>query len=418
MFTGEHTPSASQTPFIYATLTAMKPVSSPYKLAIYFTASAIITILVIPMLYITFADGDNIRNNECVVLLHGLNRSNKSMYLMEKYLIKQGYKTVNYNYDSTNKSIQEIASGDVKAAVSSCKKTKTKKIHFVTHSLGGIVVRRYLQDNSLPKGSRLVMLGPPNKGSELSDYFSDLELFKWLNGDAGVALTTDKKSIPNSLNTISKNLIEIGVIAGDVSFNPFFSYIIGGSDDGKVSVESTRLSEMTDFIVMTTSHTFMMNNPFVMEQVKTFLENGKFKHNENSIEEVTESLETFKSDGCSLFPNGNFMSASKSEQNLWCGCCFRHDMSYWQGGSSDQRLAADNEFKKCILETTGSEELASLMFNGVRGGGSSLYPTWYRWGYGWPYGRGDKELTRLEREAVSGRLLEYYQKDTPYICGE
>lgn len=393
----------------------MKPVSSPYKLAIYFTASAIITMLIIPILYIVFSDNGNIHKDECVVLLHGLNRSNKSMYLMEKYLIKQGYKTVNYNYDSTEKTIPEIASIDVARSVSDCQKNKPDKIHFVTHSLGGVVVRQYLQTGSLPEGSRIVMLGPPNKGSELSDYFLDLEIFKWLNGEAGTSLTTDKKSLPNTLKPIST---EVGVIAGHVSFNPFFSYIIPEGDDGKVSVERARLTEMTDFIVMTTSHTFMMMNPFVMEQVKNFLENGKFRREENSLEELTMKLEPFKSDGCSLFPDGNFMETSKSEQNLWCGCCFRHDMSYWQGGSSGERLSADMEFKKCIKDSTGSEELASLMFGGVRAGGSSLYPTWYRWGYGWPYGKEDKELTTDEREAVSIRLLEYYQKDRPYICEE
>lgn len=397
----------------------MKPLSSPYKLAIFFTGAVIITVLIIPTLYITFSATAEVKKNECVVLLHGLNRSKQSMLLMAKHLENKGYLTVNQNYDSANKTISEIAKSDVTGAVKTCQtkapQINNLKIHFVTHSLGGIVVRQYLQENNLPKNSRLVMLGPPNKGSELSDYFIDVELFKWLNGEAGTSLTTDKKSIPNTLKPVD---IEVGIIAGTVSFNPFFSYILPESDDGKVTIESTKLPEMNDFIVMNTSHTFMMMNPFVMDQVSTFIESGEFNHGELDITELTHQLSPFKSDGCSLVPDGNFMSSSKSEQNLWCGCCFRHDISYWQGGTTEKRLTADNEFKKCILETTGSEELATLMFSGVRAGGSSLLPTWYRWGYGWPYGRGDKQLNDMEQEAISIRLLEYYKNDTPYICGE
>lgn len=391
----------------------MKLLTSPYKLAIYFTVSVIITILVIPILYIALASDDNSKKNDCVVLLHGLNRSKSSMSLMEKYLNKQGYKTVNYNYDSTKKTIPEIATTDAVSAVNTCLTYKPNKIHFVTHSLGGIIVRQYLQTNNLPRGSRLVMLGPPNKGSELSDYFNDFELFKWMNGSAGSSLTTDKKSIPNTLKPIS---IEVGIIAGSVSFNPFFSYIIPSGDDGKVSIESAKLPEMKDFIVMNTSHTFMMINPFVMKQVATFLETGKFDHKNESLTQLTHKLSNFESDGCTLSPDGYSLSSSKDEQNLWCGCCFLHDMRYWQGGTSDERLEADEEFKQCILKITESEALATLMYNGVRAGGSSILPTTHRWGYGWPYGRGDKALSDREKEAVSVRLLEYYKQDKSYIC--
>jgi len=391
----------------------MKPVSSPYKLAIYFTVSAIATVLLVPFIYIVFESSAENGEGECVVLMHGLNRTGNSMALMEKHLNKKGYSTVNTTYDSNDKTIREIADSDVKDSVTKCMTEKPSKVHFVTHSMGGIVVRKYLQENSVPKGSRIVMLGPPNKGSELSDYFMDLAMFKWINGDAGLSLTTDKDSIPNTLKPVP---VEVGVIAGTISFNPFFSYILPDADDGKVTVERTRLPEMTDFKVVNTSHTFMMMNPVVMNEVLSFLETGKFTHEKNNIDELTSKLSAFESDGCSLSPDGNFLSTSKQQQNLWCGCCFRHDISYWQGGTSEERLEADKTFKQCIKESTGSEELSLLMYNAVRAGGSSMYPTWYRWGYGWPYGRGDKALTEMEKEAVSIRMLEFYQKDLPYIC--
>jgi len=211
---------------------------------------------------------------ECVILLHGMGRTSFSMNKIDKFLSGKGYQTVNFGYPSTRESIKNIAEKYIPRAIDRCKDLHPEKIHFVTHSLGGIVVRQYLQNNSLPLGSRIVMISPPNKGSELADYMKDFWLYKLMNGPAGQELGTGPNSTPNTLQPVNA---EIGVITGNKSFNPLFSQLIPGPDDSKVSVERAKLKEMQDFIVIPASHTFIMKNSTALEQVIYFLDNGKFK---------------------------------------------------------------------------------------------------------------------------------------------
>lgn len=215
-----------------------------------------------------------INNREYVILLHGMARTKYSMSKLEKHLVKNGYTVINTGYPSTSETVETMAEKHLADMVNDCIKKGAKKIHIVTHSLGGIVTRLYLQNHTLPVGSRIVMISPPNKGSDLVDALCDLFIFKWLNGPAGQVLGTEPDSLPNTLKPVKG---EIGVITGDFSFNPFFSRIIPGADDGKVSVERARLDEMTDFIVVPSSHSFIMRHSEVLKQVVFFLRNGKFQ---------------------------------------------------------------------------------------------------------------------------------------------
>ena len=212
---------------------------------------------------------------ECVILLHGMGRTSFSMRRLEKHLLKSNYTVVNFNYPSTSETIEHIAKFHIPAAITQCQHPSLKKIHFVTHSLGGIVVRQYLQTHTLPEGSRVVMLSPPNQGSEVADWLKPVSLYQWLTGPAGQQLTTDHDSLPNRLAPVHA---EIGVIAGTKSIEPWFSWCMPGKNDGKVSVLRAKLKEMKDFLEVPHTHTFIMNASDVIEQVEHFLIHGTFSH--------------------------------------------------------------------------------------------------------------------------------------------
>ncbi len=208
-----------------------------------------------------------------VVLLHGLGRASLSMAYLANRLAKAGYIPNNLSYPSRKYPIEKLAEDFVLPAIEECLRDGNP-VHFVTHSLGGIIVRQIANSNPDFKIGRVVMLAPPNGGSEVVNTLASWAWFRAINGPAGEELGTSEKSLPK---TFGPAPFEVGIIAGNRTVNPILSRMIEGENDGRVSIENTKLEGMADFLVLPVSHPFIMMNNEVAKQVIRFLEHGVFR---------------------------------------------------------------------------------------------------------------------------------------------
>lgn len=198
------------------------------------------------------------------------------MLFLTRYFESRGYKTLNILYPSREKSLEEL-SMFVHEKIMRCPDyNDTQTLHFVTHSMGGLIARYYIAQYKPKNLGKVVMLGPPNTGSEFADWFTQNEhlssFYATVFGPAGAQLTTCYTDHPGEIT------FPLGIIAGNLSINPIAPWVLEGEHDGIVPVERTKIMGMTDHIVIPATHSFMMFNKTVMEQALHFIEHERFDH--------------------------------------------------------------------------------------------------------------------------------------------
>lgn len=212
---------------------------------------------------------------ECVILLHGLGRTYRSLQPMAKALHEAGYLAVNLGYPSRQGSVEHLAHAVIPGGIARCEVADAAKIHFVTHSLGGILVRQFLRYQRPPNLGRVVMLSPPNRGSEVADRLVDWPPYQWINGPAGQQLITGADGLPQQQGPVD---YPVGVITGDrfSVIDAWTADVFDGPHDGKVSVSRAAVEGMTDFLVVPYSHPFILKQESVMAETIHFLRHGRF----------------------------------------------------------------------------------------------------------------------------------------------
>lgn len=224
------------------------------------------------------ADGNSIGDvnaDECVILLHGLGRTAYSFRPMTSALHGAGYRVVNLDYPSREHRVEVLAESVIPEGLAQCKRLNTDRVHFVTHSLGGLLVRAYLQEHRPDNLGRVVMLSPPNQGSEVADLLVDWPPYQWLNGPAGQQLITGEGGIAWSLGPVD---YPVGIITGNrYSFiDAWTADVFDGPHDGKVSVSRAAVDGMSDFLVVPYAHPFILKREEVIVNTVRFLQHGNF----------------------------------------------------------------------------------------------------------------------------------------------
>ena len=218
-------------------------------------------------------EADRRASRECVVLIHGLGRTSQSMKRLEWGLTQRGYEVINVSYPSRRFAIDLLVEDYLHPAIGTKAANPHCKLHFVTHSMGGILLRHYLATHPIQNLGRSVMLAPPNRGSEVVDRLKTGALGQWILGPAGCELDTSAYGLPNRLGAVG---FDVGIIAGNRSWNPWFSCLLSGPDDGKVSVASARVEGMRAFLVVPNSHTWMPWRSKTVSHVLSYLQTGRF----------------------------------------------------------------------------------------------------------------------------------------------
>ncbi|PDT03274.1 lipase [Rhizobium chutanense] len=213
--------------------------------------------------------------NDTVILFHGIARTRRSMQKLANFLSGNGYRVVNVGYPSTRFSIGDLVDIVRPEIDGAAKAAGEGRVHFVGYSMGGLIIRAFLRNDRPANLGRVVMVGTPNNGSQVADFLKDWPLYRTFYGPAGQQLITEQTAMTELSGTVD---YELGIIAGNRTIDPVSSLIIGRRvpNDGKVSVESTRLDGAAAHIVIPANHTFLPVNKTMWSQTLSFLKDGRF----------------------------------------------------------------------------------------------------------------------------------------------
>jgi pimeloyl-ACP methyl ester carboxylesterase len=234
-------------------------------------------LVVLSLLAATIARAADAPEPDCVVLLHGIGMQGYVMKRLESALTAQGYRVVNVSYPSREMPFEKLAGEYLPAQLAAHDVARAPRLKFVTHSLGSLIVRKFIHDARPANLGRVVMIGPPNHGSTAADEAKQSALLSKFLGENLARLGTGENSIARTLGPAD---FDVGIIAGEIALNPVFGDVLAGKNDGAVTVESAKLEGMHDFIVVPYSHTVMLWRDEVIAQALAFLREGKFKHPE------------------------------------------------------------------------------------------------------------------------------------------
>ena len=208
-----------------------------------------------------------------VVLLHGISRTRRSFRKMQAAIEAAGFATLNVGYPSRHHALEALAA-DIHPAIARFTGSLEGHLHFVGHSMGGLLIRVYIATHRPKRLGRVVMLGTPNGGSEVADRLKSVSLYRAWFGPAGQQLVTRRDAATEAALPLVD--YPVGVIAGNRSVDPISSVFLPKPHDGRVSVENTKLDGMADHLIIGTSHPWLPMNGLAIGQTIAFLRNGKF----------------------------------------------------------------------------------------------------------------------------------------------
>ena len=210
------------------------------------------------------------REGPPVVLLHGLWRGWRAMQPLARVLEQEGFSTLNLPYPSARLPLERLVA-TVRCEVE--KITDTRPINFITHSLGGILVLSLLAEKVSWKTGRVIMLAPPNQGSEIVDWSKKHPMVHRILGPAGRSLSCS--SIVQNLPTLPSE-IDAAVIMGNRCSLPIFKSLLAADNDGIVSAQNGYLEGLRGFAVIPADHTFIQMHPETIRLSLQFLKTGEW----------------------------------------------------------------------------------------------------------------------------------------------